>query len=281
MVLCDCEVVIILSLFNAGVKDQCTREESICCQINECAERRLVYVMSQFNVRSNSGGFRAAKHGFKLNFQFQTRIAETDDDESIERYGFEFLPASRIFAPNFDHDILVDVIGRPIHMGDIQQASSDPKTKRLNIQLGIKYIPEINEFISELHPEELSSPINQSLLNSDVPPSPIEAAFYDWSLSSIQDFYHATDSTVYVILASVLKVNVERGSYYDSCKKCMKQKLLTVYYSKYNVELLILDDSGTANVTVFDKDVEAFLGISTIDLRKEHLQVIHVQFFNI
>ncbi|KAF7801515.1 replication protein A 70 kDa DNA-binding subunit-like [Senna tora] len=333
----------------------CDREGSkICAHVKSPFAVKLmnvlkegsVYVMSQFNVESNSGGFRAAKHGFKLNFQFQARIAETDDDESIERYGFEFLTASRIFAPDFDHDILVDVIGRLIHMGDIQQAFSDPKTKRVNIQLEdqmkaklnitlwgpfvdqiveyahshsngvvvivIQYckikeygghktlsnsmfasrmfvnadIPEITEFISGLHPDELSSPINQSLLNSAVPPSPLESAFSDWSLSSIQDFYHAADSTVYVILASVLKVNVERGWYYDSCKKC-KCKLEPDFYCtkcdclvhastcRYKVELLILDDSGTANVTVFDKDVEAFLGISVIDLRKEHLQNVN------
>ncbi|KAF7839034.1 replication protein A 70 kDa DNA-binding subunit C-like [Senna tora] len=264
-----------------------------------------VYVMSQFNVGSNSGGFRAAKHGFKLNFQFQTRIAETDDDEAIERYGFEFLPASRIFAPDFDHDILVDVIGRLIHMGDIQQASSDPKTKHVNIQLEdqmkaklniilwgafidqiveyshshsngvvvivIQYckikeygghktlsnsifasrmfvnadISEINEFISGLHPEELSSPINQSLINSAVPPSPLEAAFFDWS-----------------------KFEPDGSSFY--CRKC--DCLVHASTCRYKVELLILDDSSTTNVIVFDKDVEAFLGISAIDLRKEHLQ---------
>ncbi|KAF7839626.1 uncharacterized protein G2W53_008108 [Senna tora] len=231
MVLCDRE----------GSKIDAHVKSPFAFKLMNVLKEASVYVMLQFNVGSNSGAFHAAKHGFKLNFQFQTRIAETDDDESIERYGFEFLPASRIFALDFDHDILVDVIGRLIHMGDIQQASSDPKTKHVNIQLE-----------------------DQILLNSDVPPSPLEGAFFDWSLSSIQDFYHATDSTVYVILAYVLKVNVERG---------MKQKLLTVYYSKYKVELLILDDSGTVNVTMFDKDVEAFLGISAIDLRKEHLQI--------
>ncbi|KAF7810150.1 uncharacterized protein G2W53_036893 [Senna tora] len=46
-----------------------------------------VYIMSQFNVGSNGSGFRAVNHKYKLNFQFSTRVAETEDDDTIHRYG--------------------------------------------------------------------------------------------------------------------------------------------------------------------------------------------------
>ncbi|KAF7827244.1 replication protein A 70 kDa DNA-binding subunit A-like [Senna tora] len=196
--------------------------------------------------------FCVAKHEFKLNFQFQTRIAQTDDDESIEKYGFEFLPASTIFAPDFDQDILVDVIERLIHMSDVQQSSSDPKTK---------HIPEVNEFIGGLQHEELASPIIKNLSNPAAHASTLEPAFAELPLSSW---------------------------YYDSCKKCktkMEPDGASFYCTKcdclvhtstcrFKVELMILDDSGTGNVTIFDKDVEGFLGISAIDLRREQLQTV-------
>ncbi|KAF7821903.1 replication protein A 70 kDa DNA-binding subunit C-like [Senna tora] len=275
MVLCDRE----------GTKIGAHVKSPFAVKLLNVLKEGSVYVMSQFTVGSNSGNFRAAKHEFKLNFQFQTRIAQTDDDESIEKYGFEFLHASTIFAPDFDKDILVDVIGRLIHMSDVQQASSDPKTKRVNIQLEDQmkskititlwgsFVEQLLEYsrthsdgaiviaiqyckIKEyggLQHEELASPIIKNLTNPATHESPLEAAFAELPLSSIQDFYHARDSSLFVVLASVLKVNVDRGW--------------------FKVELMILDDSGTANVTIFDKDVEGFLGISAIDLRREHLQM--------
>ncbi|KAF7811993.1 replication protein A 70 kDa DNA-binding subunit A-like [Senna tora] len=78
-----------------------------CFVIASVLKEGSVYVMSQFNPGSNSGGFRVANHSYKLNFQFQTRVAETDDDGSIPRYGFEFILAQRIFSNDFNQDILV------------------------------------------------------------------------------------------------------------------------------------------------------------------------------
>ncbi|KAF7831675.1 replication protein A 70 kDa DNA-binding subunit E-like [Senna tora] len=129
---------------------------------------------------------------------------------------------------------------------DLKLVQKNEATEKPRLQ----NILEVNEFIGGLHHEELASPIIKNLSN----PAAHEAAFAEFPLSSIQDFYHTGDSSLFVVLAYVLKVNVERG--------CFK------------VELMILDDSGTTNVTIFYEDVEGFLGISAIDLRREHLQTV-------
>ncbi|KAF7831934.1 replication protein A 70 kDa DNA-binding subunit-like [Senna tora] len=121
-------------------------------------------------------------------------------------------------------------------------------------------IPEILEFHNCLRPEETTSPINPDIHNSGVPASPLEVAFSYLSLSTTQDLFLAGDSSLLLILVSVLQINSDRGWFYDSC-------------SRYKIDLMVLDHSGTANITVFDRDTFNILGITTMDLRKENLQV--------
>ncbi|KAF7811994.1 replication protein A 70 kDa DNA-binding subunit [Senna tora] len=120
-------------------------------------------------------------------------------------------------------------------------------------------IPEITEFHKCLRPEEMTSLINPDIYNSGVPASPLEAAFSDFSLSTIQDLFLAGDSSLLVILASILQINSDRGWFYDSC-------------SRYKIDLMVLDHTGTANIIVFDRDAFDILGITAMDLRKENLQ---------
>ncbi|KAF7839065.1 replication protein A 70 kDa DNA-binding subunit C-like [Senna tora] len=101
------------------------------------------------------------------------------------------------------------------------------------------HITEIREFRSGLRPEELTSPINPNIHNVVVPASPLEAAFSELSLSTTQDLFLAGDSG----------------------------KLL------YKIDLMVLDHSGTTNITVFYRDAFNILGIMAMDLRKEQLQV--------
>ncbi|KAF7814840.1 replication protein A 70 kDa DNA-binding subunit A-like [Senna tora] len=139
-----------------------------------------VYIMSQFSFGSNSGGFCAVNHRYKLNFQFSTRVTGIEDNDNIHRYEFEFVTAQNILSVNLDIQVLVDVIGRVITMSPVHQSSEkDAKSKRLTID--------------------------------------------------IED-------------------------------------------EQFKVELMVLDDSDKANVTVFDRDVSKFLGIYAPDLRKEHFQ---------
>ncbi|KAF7810461.1 replication protein A 70 kDa DNA-binding subunit C-like [Senna tora] len=95
-----------------------------------------IYTSLNSTSGGNSGGFHAGNHAFKLNFQFQTRVAETNDDGSIQRYGFEFVLAQRIFSSELNPEILVDVIGRLCDMSVVHQSSpTDPKTMRVTIDI--------------------------------------------------------------------------------------------------------------------------------------------------
>ena len=50
---------------------------------------------------------------------------------------------------------------------------------------------------------------------------------------------------------------------------------LTIDYAmnRYKVELVVSDESGSATLTVFDKDVVKFLGVTVDELRKIHVEV--------
>ncbi|KAF7844430.1 replication protein A 70 kDa DNA-binding subunit C-like isoform X1 [Senna tora] len=125
-------------------------------------------------------------------------------------------------------------------------------------------IEEIMHFRDALRLDELVSPITPVINNDGGALSPIEAAFAGWTISSTHDLQFVGDEQILCILASVLKVNPDRG-------KC--DTVVNASTTRFKIELLILDDSGTANVTIFDKDVERFLEMSAADLRKEQFQV--------
>ncbi|KAF7827286.1 replication protein A 70 kDa DNA-binding subunit D-like [Senna tora] len=141
-------------------------------------------------------------------------------------------------------------------------------------------IEEIIQFRDGLLPEEMNAPILPSIQNSGVTSLPSESTFAGWNLSSINDLNNAGDGQVLCILASFLKVNAERGWFYDSCKRCTKKlepDCEMFYCNKFEtiVNLLVLDDLGTANVTMFDRGVSRFLDMTAIEVRKEHFQAVH------
>jgi len=66
-----------------------------------------VYIISQFGVGSNTGSFRSTPHDYKVVFQFSTRLAKTEDDGSIDRYGIRLTPISAVRAEQFDSKCLI------------------------------------------------------------------------------------------------------------------------------------------------------------------------------
>ncbi|KAF7839547.1 replication factor A protein 1-like [Senna tora] len=207
--------------------------------------------MSGFNIVNSSNSFRATNHAFKLNFQFQTRIAQADDDGSIHPYGFEFIPTQKILSGELDHNILV---------------------------------VDIRQFHQGLQPKDLKSPINHNGHLTLITSSPLEATFSCYPLSPVDELYHSGDGTVLCILAQVLQINNDKGWYYDAYRKCFKkvehdglifyyhkcQTLVNQATTKYKIELMVLDVCNSANITIFDRDVSNFVGILAIELRFEH-----------
>ncbi|KAF7807336.1 hypothetical protein G2W53_039497 [Senna tora] len=100
---------------------------------------------------------------------------------------------------------------------------------------------------------------------SIVSTSPLEAAFSGWALSYISDLSFAGDGSVHFILASVIKVNDERGWFYEACKICAKKlEPDGTVLLQYKIELMIIDDSGTINnvddARLFPTKLDSFLG---------------------
>ncbi|KAF7828021.1 replication protein A 70 kDa DNA-binding subunit D-like [Senna tora] len=305
-----------------------------------------VYIMSGFNVVASSSTFRATRHSYKLNFQYQTRIARADDDGSIHQFRFEFVPAVKIISGELDQNILVDVIGRVFNMSEVHESSSsDPNSMRVTIyiedtdktQLAITLwgqyanqivqymsknsesaaivvafqfckikeysgtrslsnsmyatrvminsdIEEIRQFHQGLQPEDLTSPMNRTGHITMTTTTPQEAAFAGYPLSSVDELYQSGDKAIVCILANVIQVNKDRGWFYNACKKCGKKVdpdgpifwchsckgLVNQATIKYRVELMVLDESNSANVTIFDRDVFNIVGLQAPQLHDEH-----------
>ncbi|KAF7841443.1 replication protein A 70 kDa DNA-binding subunit C-like [Senna tora] len=136
-------------------------------------------------------------------------------------------------------------------------------------------IEEIVQLCDELLSDELASPVNLNIHNSSIASSPLEAVFAGWSLSSINDLNFAGDVDVLCILATVLKVNSERGWFYGSCKRCAKklEPKSAMFYCNKSKCLVNASTPSIANVTVFDRDVSQFLDMIVMDLHKENFQV--------
>ncbi|KAF7833320.1 replication factor-A carboxy-terminal domain protein [Senna tora] len=94
-----------------------------------------IYIISGFNVVSSNTSFHATNHSYKLTFQFNSRVAQSDDDGSIHHYGFDFVSVERILSNDLDHNILVDFIGRICNISEPQSSSSDPKIKQITLDL--------------------------------------------------------------------------------------------------------------------------------------------------
>ncbi|KAF7808391.1 replication protein A 70 kDa DNA-binding subunit B-like [Senna tora] len=134
-------------------------------------------------------------------------------------------------------------------------------------------LDEFRQFGYNLHPTDIKSPLNGSSSSSVLSSSPCDDPFAAMSVTSISDLFIADNESVHCIVASVLKVNTDKGLYYDACKKCFK-KLDTdgeIFYctkcetsvptpeARFRIKLVVIDDNDTANIVIFEKDVANFL----------------------
>ncbi|KAF7812720.1 Retrovirus-related Pol polyprotein from transposon TNT 1-94 [Senna tora] len=109
-------------------------------------------------------------------------------------------------------------------------------------------VEEITQFHERLLPEDRNTMFNRALLTT----SPIEAAFSKWALSPIDLLQHSGNSDAICVIAQVLQVNKEKGW--------------------YKIEVIVSDESGIANLTVFDCDAFNYLGITATDLGVESVK---------
>lgn len=79
------------------------------------------------------------------------------------------------------------------------------------------------EFASNLRPSEFRIPCNASLSSPHLSPVDPEDPFVGTSVVPINELYGSVDNGVHCVIARVLKVDTDKGWFYESCKKCAKK----------------------------------------------------------
>ncbi|XP_068480801.1 replication factor A protein 1-like [Phaseolus vulgaris] len=98
---------------------------------NQICEDR-VYSIQSFTVASNSGSYRTTKHEYKINFQYGTKVSLMAN-EVVPQSTPQYTPLSLIFAPGFDTDYLVDIIGVLTGVGTERELRKEGRTSKLNV----------------------------------------------------------------------------------------------------------------------------------------------------
>ncbi|KAF7812799.1 replication protein A 70 kDa DNA-binding subunit B-like [Senna tora] len=222
---------------------------------------------------------------------FQTKVALMDDDGSIHHFGFSFVEAQRILfdvigrvynisqvyqsSPNDFNTkrVTVDIedagktkIGITLWGSYVDQVvnfvskafqsvvvivcqfckikeyagtrslSNSTYASRILINVDVE---EIRQFHDSLLLEDINTPFNPIVGDALVTTSPIETAFSGWSLSPVDVLQQSRNGDVIYVLAHVLHVNQGKGW--------------------YKIQLIVTDDSESADITVFDRDAFNYL----------------------
>ncbi|KAF7814838.1 3-oxo-Delta(4,5)-steroid 5-beta-reductase-like [Senna tora] len=206
-----------------------------------------VYVLSKFAIGISGGNFRVTNNVYKINFQFSTHVVPDVEDSSIHRFGFNWIPFDSITTGQAHQSTLVDVIGHITNMSDVHEsANGDGVTKRIIVDLEDRERAKLSVTLWDRYVDQI-------------------VEFMDMSITSISNLFIADDESANCIVASVLKVNTDKGWYYDACKKCFN-KLDTdgaIFYctkcetsvptleARFKIELVVIDDIDTANIVIF------------------------------
>ncbi|KAF7835851.1 replication protein A 70 kDa DNA-binding subunit C-like [Senna tora] len=110
-------------------------------------------------------------------------------------------------------------------------------------------VEEITQFHKGLLPEDRNTPFNPFVGCALLTTSPTEAAFSGLALSPVDLLQHSGNGDVICVIAQVLQVNKEKGW--------------------YKIEVVVYDEFGIANLTVFDRNAFNYLGITATDLGAE------------
>nr|CAD1843520.1 unnamed protein product [Ananas comosus var. bracteatus] len=130
-------------------------------------------------------------------------------------------------------------------------------------------ISEILEFKNKIVSGELS----QSMVLSEISTQSTISLTDDFlnvsQKKTLAEIQECQQPCVCVTLATVLSVETERGWYYNSCKKCSKKVIPdgTGFY----FQLRVIDDSGSASLILFDREVVQFLQSTAAQLNQQVL----------
>ncbi|CAI9116758.1 OLC1v1017994C1 [Oldenlandia corymbosa var. corymbosa] len=253
--------------------------------------------LSRFNHALNiSGGFRCAKHEYKIVFESNTLVDSVIDfDIDIPFHVFEFTPFAEVtnFVANFDY--CFDLIGHLIAYSD---PIVDYGKKRISVELederadmlkckkyyskasvttnllnGIIYLadmtmPDISGYKDRAFDDEIKQASIQkiSLMSSISRYTTYEDFISGTSLLSLTDIEDVDEPGYVVIFAKITGLTKEFDWPYISCRDCNKKsKKLRMF----KLQVYVRDDSGSRIVTLWDMMVYNFINKTAKNLREQ------------
>lgn len=84
-------------------------------------------------------------------------------------------------------------------------------------------IPETHNFSASFSKDDNNALANALLSSPLTTPATIEEPFVGTPVVPIDELYRAIDKRTYCLIAYVLKVDTERGWWYELCRKCAKK----------------------------------------------------------
>ncbi|KAF7826692.1 replication protein A 70 kDa DNA-binding subunit C-like [Senna tora] len=230
--------------------------------------------MSQFNVVSASSSFRPTRHAFKLNFMFQTRVALSNDDGFIHHFGFSFVEVQRTISGELDSNILVDVIGRVYNMFQVHQSSpNDSKNKRVTVDtedaaktmMGItlwgSYADQIVNFVSKGSQGAVVIVCQFCKIKEYARTRSLFNSMYATHILINSDVEEITQFHKGFLLE-------DRNTPFNPVfgRALLTTSPIEAAFSGYKIEVIVSDESGIANPTVFDRDAFNYLDITATDI---------------
>ncbi|KAF7824052.1 uncharacterized protein G2W53_022196 [Senna tora] len=146
-------------------------------------------------------------------------------------------------------------------------------------------------FEDSLAKSDLKSPLNGKSSSSLKFASPYYDHFSTSEITSISELLIAVDDSIHCIVGTILKVNTDKGWYYESCQKCFRKLEVdgAIFYctkcensvstpiARFRLELVVIDDIAPAKIMLFDRDAAKYLEGSANFLRKKAEQGVDHQ----
>ncbi|KAF7802221.1 replication protein A 70 kDa DNA-binding subunit B-like [Senna tora] len=246
-----------------------------------------VYVLSRFGVSHSGGNFRITPHSFKINFLFGTRVMPTVDDNTIHRFGFQWVTTNSITSGGADERTMVGIKSRLSatlwghYCNQLQQFMDKYTEGPVIIAMQYCKIKEFNAhhslsnsihatciMINERFEEfmgfddngvgtDLKSPMVGSSSSSVKSSTNYEDPFSNTSITSINDLLLSEDKSVHCIIGTI-----------QNC-----ESFVTTPIARFKITLVVIDDTAPVNITLFDHFAAKFLGVSADYLKTRSNQV--------
>ncbi|KAK2435994.1 replication protein A 70 kDa DNA-binding subunit E [Trifolium repens] len=143
-----------------GDRIHCSVRKTLLYKFAEHIKEGRVYSFENLDSATNGGTYKTTKHGYKLTFQFGSKVNPLGPNKLNNLSPFKFVPIGEVNNGSYDSDYLVDVIGMLTGVGEERQYEARGQSTKLNVieleadgekiqcTLFGSYVDELNNFLS-------------------------------------------------------------------------------------------------------------------------------------